>query len=69
MHSQTKRIDLHSHFIKEKYEDGTICVSHVPSLAQRLICSRNLGHHRLLFEIDMPEVLEKYHSKIHSLKP
>jgi hypothetical protein len=60
MHAQTKYIDLHNHYIREKYDDGSIRVEYVPSTAQQadlltkplpaqtFIRNRNAGGLRLL---------------------
>ena len=35
MHQQTKHIELEHHYIREKYEDGTIVISYVPTRSQQ----------------------------------
>jgi hypothetical protein len=69
MHAQTKYIDLHSHFIREKYEDGTICISHVPSLAQQADLLMKPLSPQAFIQNRHAGGIRKYHSKIHSLKP
>ena len=33
-HDRTKHVEVDRHFIKEKIEDGSICIPHVPSSEQ-----------------------------------
>jgi hypothetical protein len=35
MHQRTKHIELEHHYIREKYEDGTIVISYVPTTFQQ----------------------------------
>ena len=61
-HNRTKHMEIDRHFIKEKLDDGSICISHIPSrqqiadiLTKRLIqyfdlCVSKLG----LYDVYIP---------------
>ena len=59
-HDRTKHIEIDRHFIKEKLEEGVVCMSYVPSeyqLADILIKGLNDSmFHDLVFKLGMEDI-------------
>lgn len=61
MHAQTKHFDLHHHYVREKFDDGTITVDYVPSHSQQAdIFEQNHSHLETLFKIEKMPASNKY---------
>ena len=59
-HDRTKHIDIDRHFIKEKLEEGVVCMSYVPSEHQLVvILTKGLNSsifHDLVFKLGMEDI-------------
>ena len=59
-HDRTKHIEVKRHFIKEKLEEGIVCMSYVPSKHQLVdILTKELNSsifHDLVFKMGMEDI-------------
>ena len=59
-HNRTKHIEIDRHFIKEKFEEGVVCMSYVPSEHQLAdILTKGLNSsmfHDLVFKLGMEDI-------------
>ena len=59
-HDRTKNIEVNRHFIKEKLEEGVVCMSDVPSEHQLVdILTKGLNNsmfHDLVFKLGMEDI-------------
>ena len=59
-HNRTKHIEIDRHFIKEKLEEGVVCMSYVPSKHQLVdILTKGLNSsmfHDLVFKLGMENI-------------
>ena len=59
-HDRTKHIEIYRHFIKEKLEEGVVCMSYVPSEHQLTnILTKGLNSsmfHNLVFKLGMEDI-------------
>ena len=59
-HDRTKHIEVDRHFIKEKLEEGVVCMSYVPSEHQLVdILTKGLNNsmfHDLVFKLGMEDI-------------
>ena len=59
-HDRTKHIEIDRHFIKEKLEEGVVCMSYVPSEHQLTnILTKGLNSsmfHNLVFKLGMEDI-------------